>query len=423
MNEQMKQQIEQLFNNGYCLTFNPMLIKTVWQREHSKVLNFEKANPHQDYVLINKKSPIVLNFCDFHYFSDGTLIHCLAPSAPYKQEKLENIMRLLSFHGYTVKRILAPFTDDERMDYFSLIYYISRAAEEKYTDFSDLEVAKLPDKETFVSSCFANGNILLNACVSELMHPNFWDVAAIFADGRYILPDKYTKQSDFYGTHLQKRFEAKYRERHVLLTPQYVPQDYFDALYEKAKEFDWYISPENMEKKFPPHSKQEIENMNAFIDDLIKNRKCISVIPNNGFSFPLPMNFRYALFDDGKLICSKSVSGTKSQTGPLFVELKESFPNMRFEVETVPDYYISEIYRRLIPLGYSACKAYTDILTQRAEDLIKQSHLSKDEAFECVLRAEGWQGKAEFETELTEAHARHLIKRILRKEELSLRNA
>ena len=68
MTEQMKQQIEQLFNNGYCLTFDPMSIKTVWQREHRKVLNFEKANHLQDYVLINKKSPIVLNFCDFHYF-------------------------------------------------------------------------------------------------------------------------------------------------------------------------------------------------------------------------------------------------------------------------------------------------------------------------------------------------------------------
>ena len=142
--------------------------------------------------------------------------------------------------------------------------------------------------------------------------------------------------------------------------------------------------------------------MNLYIENLIANRKCVSVtIPvKSGEISASPDLQKYALFADGKLVYASEVPPTK--------RLKEDFPKMDFEEEQVPEYYIENIYKKLLTVQKSANEIFIEMLKQKARKLKKIFNLPHHKALETVANMAGI-AKWEKVSELTEQQSRRGI--------------
>ena len=70
--------IEQLFQNSVCLTYNPLESTVAWQYAKELQRDFEKTHNLKCSRICSKFSKIPQRRYNahFHYFSDGTLVHC-----------------------------------------------------------------------------------------------------------------------------------------------------------------------------------------------------------------------------------------------------------------------------------------------------------------------------------------------------------
>ena len=406
--------IEQLFTDAVCLTYNPIEPTTAWQYARELLENFKKQHDGQEGQICSHTAKFWQDRYHprFHYFSDGTLIHCSYPQGEKSSElqqnltdELQRIYRLLKIRGWVIKKVYAPQNSMDFIYYSEFLRYISEQAFLRYSYKTDLYVEPLPNKTDFVHECFADGNILVTAAKGENL-PYCRDFMALFADGRYYVSENYASR---FGTANHGKiglFRQDYMRFYPYGDDRYVPQEYIDALYEKAKEFDWYISPDAaVAEQKRTMTVDALIKMNKYIDDLFRNCTCLTVTnPDFNSTFMSPDLQRYAVFSDGLVVSMYHDETDK----PFCNGLHRLFPNMTFRFEKVPAEYIKQLYRRLPEFQKSAKTIYIEMLKQKARKLKRMTELTHTEALDVVAQMAGWQNWKSVKIE-DEAHARGLI--------------
>ncbi len=372
--------VEKLFKEGTCLTFDPRLSpaycnainnapKNVWVKSGIAKLALEKYNP------------------PFHYFSNGVLIHSLYPDDNINL-KFKRIEKILFSKGYEIKKVYGPQTPIEHFAYDSFLRSISTIAILKYSVDESIEYESIPDKKTFVENCFKNGNLLLTASESE----KYRKCLAFFENGDFFVSDQYRIGSLVYDPNLPHNF--KYNGKYEVYLPvRYVPQEYIDSLYANFK---------TTQKR-----NRKSKEMTSYIKNLIKNRLCISITyPTDIKYYDRPDRDFYVLFDDGKLILSNDMNKTFNEY--IIDLLKMMYPNLEFDAEYVPEYYIANIYDKLSKVQKTAKEIYIESLIQKAKDLEKNMSISQEEALDLCSKMSGFKSFNEA-IQINEDNARYAI--------------
>ena len=187
---------------------------------------------------------------------------------------------------------------------------------------------------------------------------------------------------------------------------EYVPQDYIDALYEKAKEYEWYETPGAAAQKLKKDT-ATLQKMQQYIADLFGNRKCVSVLwPEIKGMLP-PDEGKYALFNDGTLLIAQSRKNFGEDS--LFMQrMHQAYPDYEFKIEQIPDFYFSEIYRRLPEYQKGAAVTYLEMLKQKARKLKRMLEIPHHESLDMAAQIVGWPNWKAVKIE-DESHARNLI--------------
>ena len=383
--------INDLLANSVCLTYNPLepldafLYTQKLETEYAKSKGLKSALGLVQ--IVSKSSEIFLNDYNskFHYFSDGTLIYPYYNNDDKKDER-DNIIKLLKIRGYQIKRVYACKSKIEIFDYDKFLHYISVESCKRNPYLTDLELKELPSKNDFVNECFANGNILLTASITEEIEPEYRKFLALFADGRF-----YVSKEAMFNQHIScknklQSFINIYR-KYIRTESLYVSQEYIDALYKEAENKSWFISEKNANNIKKSEDVQK--ELDKFIIDLFKERKCISVVdPNDPLSATIFENLdkcEFALFSDNVLV-SINKSGNR-----LFLEkMHKLYPNREFIEMQVPVLYIREIYKRLPEFQKGAKDIYIEMLKQKARKLKKIANVSHYKALDIVAKIAGW---------------------------------
>lgn len=409
-----EQTLEKLFQDGVCLTFNP-IGATYWRSVLEKEREYKTKNnvKHTWVVPTLATLPLEQYNVPFHFFSNGILIHTFNPTKDYSV-KLEKIKKALLFHGYKVTKIYGPQIQFDIFAYSEFLQKISKYAYAQYPSEQNFKITAIPDKSSFLKECFANKNVLLTASKYEHIDPACRKYLALFDNGMFFVSIDYKGGNDINDPSTTYDFSFNYNQ-YVYLKRLYVPQDYIDALYVKAKTFDWYISEKEALQNLPKKeilTKEESLQMHDYIAKLLENRKCISVtLPPSTAPYihhVEPRHDWYVLFNDGKLILSKD---RHEFTNNAQIEtLKLSYPNLEFDIEYVPEHYIFEIYQEVAKTQKTAKDIYIEMLKQKAKHLKKEQQIPHHEALETVAKNAGFKNFKEALL-ITERNARYAISR------------
>ncbi|MBR1601357.1 MAG: hypothetical protein IJ677_07240 [Alphaproteobacteria bacterium] len=407
--------IEQLFQNSVCLTYNPLEPTSAWQYARELQRNFEKKH-NLKYSCIRSKFAKMRQGqynARFHYFADGTLVHCAEPQSfsenemyRHGSEDLERIMTALKIRNYPVNKIYGPQNQMDVFYYSDFLRYISTQSLLKYSYTEDLYVEPLPNKEDFVRDCYANGNILLTASKDELLPPHCREFMALFADGRYYISEEYRNHLGAKNYSKISRFDADYLLHYCVMAEEYIPQDYLNALYKEAEKYEWFASITDTASKLQKHmNTDDLIKMNKYIDNLFLKRTCLTVVnPDIGSSFMSPDFQQYAVFSDGLVVAVYNNENDK----PFVKSLKKYFPDLNFRFEKISKEYLEQLYRRLPEFQKGATTIYIEMLKQKARKLKRMTDLTHIEALDVVANIAGWQNWRAIKIE-DEAHARELI--------------
>lgn len=399
--------IEQLFQNSMCLSYNPLEPMAAFMYAKESEAEYQKTYKVKRCRIISQTAKLWQRGYHprFHYFNDGTLIFSRYLQDKGAPEELERIKTMLQIRGHKVGKIYAPQEQIDFFNYDKMLRYITEQSLIRHSYTEDLSVVPFPEKEEFIKECFYKGNILLTACKTEKINPECRNYLALFADGRFFISDIYqkVKTANFEKILL---FESSH-EKYLRMSMEYVPQDYIEALYAKAAEYDWYETPEDAEQKHKL-SFDEQTKMQKYVDTLFQSRKCVSVLnPYKENTYLMPDADKYALFGDGLLVIAQS--RTRFDENSVFIEqMHRIYPNYEFKIEQVPDYYLPEIYRRLPEFQKSAAETYIEMLKQKARRYKRMLGICHYEALDMVAQMGGWQNWKTIKIE-DELHARHLI--------------
>ncbi len=417
--------LERLFQEGVCLTFQPFG-QDYWKSILDKEYQYRLKNNLKQTWIVQKYNPLSLEQYNipFHFFSNGVLIHAFNP-AKDNSLRLTKIKRALEFHGYKIKKIFGPQIQFDLFAYNEFLQKISKYAYTQYTPEQNFEIVPLPDKETFLKNCFKNNNILLTASKYEKINPSCRQYLALFENGMFFVSTNYKGGNAINDPSVIYDFSMKYNQ-YVYLRRLYVPQDYIRALYQKAQKFDWYISPKDASQNLPPQhnlTSEEIVLMQDYILNLLTGRKCISVtLPPSTEPYINHVEARhdwYVLFDDGKLILSKDRHEITNNAQIKTLQL--SYPNLTFNIEYVPEYYIPAIYEEVAKTQKTARQIYIEILKQKAKYLKKMLQITHHEALEIAAQMVGFKN---FKDALliTEQNARYAIQKEQQNKALALKS-
>ena len=407
--------IERLFQNSVCLTYNPLQSAAAWQYARELQRDFEKQHNIEHSRICSKfsKMPQGRYNAHFHYFSDGTLIHCCYDDSKLSGNRqgeltmeLQRILNMLKIRRYPVKTVYAPQTPMDFIYYSEFLRYISEQALLKYSYKEDLYVEPFLSKEEFVKDCFANGNILLSASKDELLPPDCREFMALLADGRYYVSEEYHNRFGAKNCGKVGRFRADYLLHYCVVAEETIPQEYLDALYKEAEKYEWFSSVEDTAAKQKTRMNvDELMKMNQFIDNVFQKRTCLTVVnPDIDSTFMSPDSQEYAVFSDGLVVAVHHDEDDKS-----FVNsLHKYFPDLTFRFEKVSADYIKQLYQRLPEFQKGATTIYMEMLKQKARKLKRMTELTHIEALDVVAKMAGWQNWRAVRVE-DEAHARQLI--------------
>ena len=403
--------IEKLFKDSVCLTYDPMESSSAWQYYKQLAEEYKKEHNVKYVRACSKTAKIGKGRynTDFHYFSDGTLVHCCdicSTNEEHKRKaeaKLQRIINLLKIRGYQVKKIYGPQKPMDFFSYSDMMRHISERALQIYSYIDDLSVEDIPNIPDFVKECFAGGNVLLTACKDENLPAEFRKFAALFADGKFFISEDYASRLGTGNNGKIYNLKYDYLASYPYCAEQFVPQEYINALYEKAQEFSWYAKPEEISSN--RMSVDELIKMNKYIDELFKNRACLTAVnPDPDSTFMVPDFTRYAVFSDGL-----TVSGVYDENSKAFMkDLHRLFPNLDIRIEKVPNEYITQIYNRLHEFQKSASEIYIEMLKQKARKLKRLAEIPHHEALDVVAQMAGWRDWRSIKIE-DEMHARQLI--------------
>ncbi len=346
---------------------------------------------------------VILPFADnrFVLFADGTLIY----RYDTPKEAIERVLQLAYRKGLLIKKVYGSYNFRKGYNMMDINQVVENL-NDIYTDDKSFYFEKLDSQKKFIQKLFADGNICLTAARSENINPECREYLALMTDGRFLV----SKEYDFSGVKDYRKVDAfcHHHKEYVYLQKEYVPQNYIDAVYRKAQEFEWFMPAEDYaEETEISLSNEEKLQMNIFIHKLLSdNNKCLSVVCPSERLYYSPDNLNYALFADGRLLLDKGKS--ESQEADLLVEMRKIFPALDIRVERVPAYYISEIYKRLLTIQKSAREIYMEILKQKAKKLKAMLNIPHHEALKLSAQITGWKSWQEV-TMIDENSARFAI--------------
>lgn len=400
-----------LFENAECLTANVSLnidFDTKWNFEQQ----YKKEHPGALFYLIDKHTPLALHYRHyFHYFSNGILVHRFLKG---RTKYLKNIKKMLSYHGYKIKKIYGPKNSLEERAYRDVFLSIENKIKNTYVEKAQLAIKEIPSIEEFVKQCFSKNNVLLTASNEEHFPAEYREFLAVFSSGDIYVSDEYKGSLSFKGMIPIYRFMDTFKTL-VYKDPVFIPKKYIRTLYEKAASFDWFLPKDAV--KIDVINQSQKQKMLKFIDNLFIKSKCLCTVNPRAIynEFMLesgtdtsPEYRRYALFDDGTLLLSKDKYGPHYEDSLLLESLHKCFPNLNFKVDFVPDYYITEILNQLPQRQRKAADIYIDLLKRKAKKLEKLYNIKHFEALDLVAKLGGWKNWKSI-TNVSEEHARHLI--------------
>lgn len=226
--------INNLFKTSTCLTYNPLEPTPAWL--YGKELQQEYNRQHSiKFSFIRSKTAKMMQHNynpDFHYFSDGTLIHNCGPqnfndnklNQKFLQQ-LDKIMTVLKIRNWPVEKIYAPQQQIDHITYTEFLRYISEQALIKHSYKEDLYIEPLPDKKTFVTQCFANGNSLITTSKNTSFPEDIRKIMALFADGQYYIIDGCNRNKIL-------QIQNDYLQDYCRTDADVIPQEYLNILYE-----------------------------------------------------------------------------------------------------------------------------------------------------------------------------------------------
>ena len=380
--------LEKLFQEGDCLTFSytdsvnfDYIIEA--QRKYQKEHNTQDSWVIFDVAKLCLQRP----FSPFHFFSNGVLIHRFSSKEPVS-DMLAQIGKTLMMHGYKIKQVFGPQSDMEVFDYGTFLDKISKYATEVYPAQKSIHIVSLPEKKEFVENCFSKGQVLLTASDAEKINPEYRKCLALFNDGAVYVSSAYKISNLINDPSVVYAAIKAHRTQNLILERRYIPQDYLDALYEKAKSYGWYLS----EDKTP----QELKNKKAIkpqdlkdIESLCQNRKCISIVnPPHVEGYYKIRRDMFVLFDDGKLIINADYRALKQED--LISSLSASFPKLKFDIKEASASFIDSVYAYLSKTQKTPEQIFIEILKQKARFLKKELQIPHHEALEICAKMIGF---------------------------------
>lgn len=402
---------DQLLSAGKCLTFPWSTPRNalMWEQKRYLEKQFAAQNPDKVCFVRNKEVPLALENNNFHYFSNGVLVHCFAPNVAEK--RIDKIRKMLAYHGYEISRVIGPKEKEDMLQCYEIVLDITEQAQQKEEKPEALEVVAFNDVREFVRYCFAKDNVLLTASKDYTFIPERRKYVALFASGLLVVSEDYRESDSFHGSACVRDFISWNSQHTPMLERIYVPQSWLDALYREAEKYDWYLTPEDAAKKHQPKNVDALEYMHRRCEDLLKGRTCICVtVPRIRYktmyldaSVTSPDFERYVLFADGKLVLSEL-----KNTNLLVENLHKCFPEMKFDIEKVPDEWITYLLEKVAERQKSAHDIYIEMLKQKARKLKRLIGVPHHAALEMTARVAGWKNWKEVHS-VSEVQARHLI--------------
>lgn len=389
-------QIVELFKHGKCLTFD-------FSQDVKNVSAVMQKTAGRCGRVVCSTAPLALKQdTQLAFFADGTLIPGRYTSAAVVARFAAVAQKL----GYAVKLKEGNF----EWRFLTAVNDYARAT----LDPDELCFEPLPSQENFVNALFDGGNICLTAGREEKIDPACRSFLALFADGRLIVSDLYkTNRYGIYDYRKVSQFTRAYPD-YLYLQPQYVPQSYLDALYCRAERYGWYISAEEAAAAMPVQTLPTTEESaagDAFVKEIFKDRRCISVAPRE-----LSLINRYALFDDGTLVMADDVPDYAA--ADIEKELTKHFPGLELKIQQAPQSFIDAVYRKLPQMQKSAKQVYLEILKQKARKLRKKLNFPHHQALETVAQMAGWQSWKQA-TRIDEERAKFVLVSEKNKKELA----
>ena len=363
----------------------------------------------------NSEVPLALENNNFHYFSNGVLVHCFAPNVAEK--RIGRIRKMLAYHGYEINHIIGPKEKEDMLQCYEIVLDITDQAQKREDKPEALEVVAFEKMQDFVQYCFDNDNVLLTAAKDYGFISERRKYVALFASGLLVVSEDYREDDGFRGNAGVKDFISHNISYFPMLKRIYVPQSWLDVLYREAAKYNWYLSPKDADKKYQPQNADQLEYMQKRCEDLLQGRTCVCVtIPRVRYktmyweaSETSPDYKRYVLFDDGKLVLSKLKHTYINNEKDLLVDnLHKCFPQMKFDIEKVPDEWITYLLEEIAKRQKSAHDIYIETMMKKVCLLKTAIDISLVSAQDAVAKFAGWSDWSELET-VDESQARHLI--------------
>lgn len=380
--------LEKLFQEGDCLTFSYKDPLNFHYIEEAK-LQYQKQHKTQNSWVSYNIAKLCLQrpFAPFHFFSNGILIHRFSLKEPVMLI-LEQISKVLAMHGCQIKKVYGPQNDIQVFDYGTFLDQISKRAAEIYPAQKSIHIVSLPEKKEFIENCFSKNQVLLTASNHEKIDPAYRRVVALFDDGALYVSSAYAIGNLIYDPAVVYKAISAHHAPYLILERRYVPQDYLDELYERAKSFDWYLPENEAPQNFKPQTTISPQNLQT-IQALCQNRKCISIVnPPHVDGQLKTTRDAFVLFDDGKLLIKSDLTDVVQKH--LIESLSASFPKLEFDIESASASYIDSIYLYLSQTQKTAKQIFLEILKQKARFLKKELQIPHHEALEITAQMVGF---------------------------------
>ncbi len=386
--------IHDLFKNGTCLTYVPDEASSVFNYEQDLKEEYRKKHPKNPKCAIISKTAQLWpekRRHNFHFFSNGVLIHNILPNKNVNV-KIEKITTALKIRGYEIKEIHGPQNNHEYFIYNKFLDQISQEALLNYSYLTDIQVVPGLNKEQFLEACFANNNVVLTASKFENIDPQYRKYLALMADGKFYLSTDCCGSSSKYSPSVWRKFIEQYDD-YVYCKAEPVLPEILDAIYQKAKEKDWFLDEKEFQKTHP-HKKtlntEQKKIMDEYVKGIIANRHCISVTSpeykeGSIIFFIPPYELNYVLFHDGTLIITDL-----TPKDLLLHMLKKAFPDMSFKTQKVSEEYLKEINQQLGKTQKTAKQIFIEMLKQKARKLKKLLDIPHHEALDLAAKLSDW---------------------------------
>lgn len=235
-------------------------------------------------------------------------------------------------------------------------------------------VEEIVTSKMAVESLYEQGRVCITAYKPAKIDVKYRPFLALFADGTFLVDER--AQYDSVIREIVIGFRIRYPTANELRW-QYVSTDFIKEVYLKAQEFDWYLYQYPFCDNLTSAEKQKLR---VFLDR-ISNVKCLSVLTittPKWFRCYSPDKYKFALFDNGFLVVDEKASYLED----LVYDLGLVFPKINM-IETVPEYYISAIYERLLYMQPSAREICIDL---EAVEIMEKQKVSKEEAMKILSR-------------------------------------